>query len=82
MEIEGQQVQRRCFRREPMRKPTQPQREQANPEGPLRLAPFPRQQRTANGTLSGGSQVFTPLGKTQTLRPVPQASCGHHQPPS
>jgi hypothetical protein len=38
MEIEGQQVQRRCFRREPMRKPTQPQREQANPEGPLRLA--------------------------------------------
>jgi len=39
-------------------------------------------QRIPNDTLSGGTGLFTPLDKTQTLRPAPQASCGHHQPPS
>ena len=66
-EIEDeQQVHRPRFSREPMRKLTEPELDRASPVSPLRLAPACWTQRTSNGKLSGGTQLFTLLDKAHS----------------
>ena len=66
-EIEDeQQVHRPRFSREPMRKLTEPELDRASPVSPLQLAPVRWPQRTSNGKLSGGTQLFTPPDKAHT----------------
>ena len=65
MEVDHQEhLHRHCLSRESMRNRTWPQRERGGPQSPLRLAPVRWPQRIPNGTLSGGTEFFTVLDKT------------------
>jgi len=67
MEIEDeQQVHRRCFSHEPMRRLTQRQREPANPESPLRLAHRHQLQRDTQWDYPGRSRPSTQIEKPHT----------------